>query len=165
MLELEQIKKIIVKSNYEDWDSLVINKRKPETHRLFRIEGDYRICLHKFYPCNSDEAFSHPHPWPATFHILHGGYNMELGFSSDLESEPLFYETIKFVKGSSYSMMSNRSWHKISPINNRATYTIMINGPEFTEQHKAVRRTKGKDLSRLTGREKADLLSIFKEFC
>jgi len=44
-----------------NWDSLIINRRKPYTYRLFTQIDQDRICLHKFDTCLSEEAFFHPH--------------------------------------------------------------------------------------------------------
>lgn len=55
-----------INRNDEDWVSLIINRRKPWTYRVFKMFDDVRVCLHAFDECSQDEAFPHPHPW----HIL-----------------------------------------------------------------------------------------------
>ena len=60
------------------WDSLIINRRKPHTYRIFTQYADLRLCLHKFDMCDEGEAFSHPHPWPAAFMVLKGKYKMNI---------------------------------------------------------------------------------------
>jgi len=56
----------------DEWGSLVINRRKPHTYRVFRQFGEYRVCLHRFESCSEEEAFPHPHPWPGAFLLLKG---------------------------------------------------------------------------------------------
>lgn len=148
---------------YDKWDSLLINRRKPHTERVFRQFGEDRVCLHKFYPCSSDEAFAHPHPWPASFFIIKNGYDMEIGMAENRLEEPKYYERICLEEHSAYMILNPLTWHRISPINDEPTYTVMINGPTFEEEdmHSAVRRTKGKDLEKLKEEDKAALLNYF----
>ncbi len=50
-------------------DSLIVNRRKPITYRVFRYLNDgLRVSLHKFDPCARHEAYPHPHPWPGRVH-------------------------------------------------------------------------------------------------
>ena len=52
------------------WDSLIVNRRKPITYRVFRyLADDTRVSLHKFDPCARHEAYPHPHPWPGAFTV------------------------------------------------------------------------------------------------
>ena len=67
------------------WDSLIVNRRKPYTYRVFTtLPTGLRLCLHKFDPCHTHEAFTHPHPWPGAFIILEGKYKMMSGYSYPL---------------------------------------------------------------------------------
>lgn len=132
----------------DEWDSLVINRRKPYTYRVFRNFGDFRVCLHKFEPCSQFEAFSHPHPWPAAFLILKGKYVQTLGYSLDLASPPVINYQEILCPYSKYCIIDNKLWHKIQPL--ETTYTIMVNGQPFEEQHKEVKTTKGKDLQKMS---------------
>ena len=68
------------------WESIVINKRKPHTYRAFIQHGDSRICLHRFEPCDSEDSFAHPHPWPSAMLILFGTYDMAVSRTQDLRS-------------------------------------------------------------------------------
>jgi hypothetical protein len=151
----------------ERWDSLIINRRKPHTIRLFTFNStkDARVCLHKFFPCSSDEAFPHPHPWPAVFTILENGYHMKIGVSKDRFSEPEYYENMYMRRCSSYEIDNPLTWHAIAPLNDEPVYTCMVNSAAFPDDvvHTAVRRTKGKDLEKLSENEKLDLLNKFKE--
>lgn len=142
------------------WDSLIIDRRKPETYRLFTQIGENRLCLHRFSPCNSDEAFWHPHPWPAAFKILGGSYRMEIRYES-LDTSVEVLSTIMSA-GSYYEITSPFTWHKISPIGGLPVYTIMLNGPNFPNPHPEVRTTKGKDLGKIPEAEKLKLLKMFK---
>ena len=38
-------------SRGDEWDSLIVNRRKPWTYRVFRKFGEYRVCLHAFDHC------------------------------------------------------------------------------------------------------------------
>lgn len=147
------------------WDSLLINRRKPETVRLFTQVGDRRICLHRFSAAEESEVVWHPHPWPATFLILDGGYELFLATSKDRKSPPDESTlTRRYVgPGDNYEMLSPLDWHKIVPT--QTTYTVMINGPEWRDDlmHKDVRRTSGKGLEKMDRFDVISLLIRFKE--
>jgi hypothetical protein len=156
------------------WDSLIINKRKPYTYRLFTYldtnykpttvdKAKYRICLHKFDSCTTEEAFYHPHPWPAAFIILAGSYDMQIGFTSDRESTAINEVTkLKLNEGCKYEIVNCLTWHKINPL--ELTYTVMINSNPWPNEvaHTAVRRTAGKDLDKLGVTQLQCQLAVFK---
>lgn len=146
----------------EDWDSLVINRRKPYTYRAFYQSGNYRICLHRFETCDEAEAFLHPHPWPGAFRILQGGYKMGVGRSKDRESSPSKVAEFVMNKGSAYLIDDPLTWHAITPIGE--CYTIMVNGAPWARDyaHNQVRTTKGKDLERMTPEQLQAHFDTFK---
>ena len=145
------------------WDSLIVNRRKPATYRVFTQENNIRICLHKFDTCNLDESFEHPHPWPGAFCILEGSYEMKIGKSLTRYSPPDEVATFVLNKGSKYSITSPLTWHSVTPL--EITYTVMVNGEPFTPEvaHTKVRTTKGKDLDKMPPEELKAHLEKFKE--
>jgi hypothetical protein len=149
------------------WNSLVINRRKPVTYRLFTqspIDKSQRICLHKFDPCHAHEAFFHPHPWPGAFLILRGSYWMEVGRSKDRLSRPDHVMGMELHDGSIYEIIHPYTWHSVIP--RERTYTIMVNGEPWNKDttHAEVRTTKGKDLDELTEEEKEIYLHTFRVY-
>ena len=136
--------------NDSDWDSLIINRRKPWTYRVFRQFGDYRVCLHGFHECDSDEAFIHPHPWTGAFLLLEGSYVQKLGFSQTKEKDsvPEFFYREVLETYSSYEILDQRIWHSVQPLTR--CYTVMLNGKPWEDAHGAVRTTKGKDLEKMS---------------
>jgi len=160
LLELINSGKLSELIELANWDSLVINRRQPITYRLFTRIDDLRICLHKFKPCDRHESFYHPHPWPAAFVVLSGGYYMRTGRYKDFNSDEDDLNTSIYLSaGSGYEMTDPLLGHSITPVTD--TYTIMINGPEYEKQHIGCRRTKGKDLEKLSDRDKEDGLLVF----
>lgn len=139
-----------------EWGSLVINRRKPHTYRVFRQFGEHRVCLHRFEPCSEDEAFPHPHPWPGAFLLLQGEYVHTVGGSADLESKPEFYIREIVRPYSMYEIINPKTWHRVQPL--KTTYTVMLNSEPWDEQHNETRTTKGKDLDNM------DEDSLFKHF-
>jgi len=134
----------ILKSIDEDeWGSLLINRRKPHTYRIFRNFGEYRACLHVFDPCDPEDAFAHPHPWAGAFLTLKGEIVHTLGHSPDLKSKPVFQPPEILTPGSMYEIIDKQTWHKVQPT--QRTHTVMINGLPW-EGHIETRTTKGKDL-------------------
>jgi hypothetical protein len=160
LLELINSGKLSELIKLSQWDSLVINRRQPITYRLFTRMDDLRICLHKFKPCDRHESFYHPHPWPAAFVVLSGGYYMRTGRYKDFNSDENDSNVSVYLRsGSGYEMTDPLLGHSITPVTD--TYTIMINGPEYEKQHIGCRRTKGKDLEKLSDRDKEDALLVF----
>lgn len=146
------------------WDSLIVNKRKPYTYRVFTVDGPLRVCLHKFDPCDTHEAFSHPHPWPAAFIILQGSYRMKLGYTHNRKHMyPYDVCNTILTKYSRYEILDPMTWHSVIPL--ETTYTVMVNGPAWdkdTVAHSAVRTTAGKDLDKMPPDELESHLDIFK---
>ncbi len=152
--------------NPDNWDSLVINRRKPWTYRVFTFLPDgSRICLHRFEPCDKHEAFLHPHPWPAAFVLVDGSYEMSLGRSETrTDKEPKDVAKLVLTKGSRYSMTDVNAWHSVSPL--ETTHTIMVNGTpwDLDYAHVSIRTTKGKDLEKMPRDELVEHLAKFKAY-
>lgn len=144
------------------WDSLVINRRKPFTYRMFTKVQSHRVCLHKFDACNTDESFYHPHPWSGAFIVLSGAYRMKIGRSKGRASEPVDVAEFIMRAGSAYEISDPLTWHSVTPLT--TTYTVMINGEPWEKNvaHKSVRTTKGKDLEKMSPEEVRTQLEIFK---
>lgn len=136
-------------ANKDAWSSLVINRRKPATYRVFTtLPSGLRCCLHKFDVCDTHEAFAHPHPWPGAFAILEGKYMMKVGYSCGgrLDANPVNVTTLLLGTGSCYEIIDPLTWHSVIPL--VTTYTVMVNDApwEADYAHTEVRTTKGKDL-------------------
>ena len=144
--------------NY-DWDSLVINKRKPHTYRAFMSLGERRVCLHRFDPCEPDECFRHPHPWPGSFLMLAGEYVHRIGYSTSLETEPvmLYKEIVRPY--TTYEITHRQTWHSVQPL--QTSYTIMLNGEPWEVAHSDTRTTKGKDLESMDKEQLKNHLTLF----
>lgn len=145
------------------WDSLIVNRRKPHTYRVFTYFGNNRICLHRFDPCDRHESFDHPHPWPGAFLLLKGSYRMKIGHSPDRISPPVPVADFVLHAGSAYEISDPLTWHSVTPL--ETTYTLMLNGPTWGPEvaHKDVRTTKGKDLDKMPEDELLAHLNIFAE--
>lgn len=145
------------------WDSLIVNRRKPHTYRVFTYVGENRICLHRFDVCDLHESFDHPHPWPGAFMILKGSYRMRIGHSPDRVSPPVPVADFILTEGSAYEIISPLTWHSVTPL--ETTYTIMLNGPTWGPDiaHKDVKTTKGKDLDKMPEDELLAHLKIFSD--
>lgn len=153
-------------SQPEVWDSLIVNRRKPHTYRVFTqspLDDKDRICLHKLDKCSLHESFSHPHPWAGAFLILKGGYSMKVGKSIDRESPPFDVANFELYIGSMYEITNPLTWHAITPI--EETYTIMVNSEPFSPEiaHQDCRTTKGKDLDKMPEDELLQHLEIYKD--
>jgi hypothetical protein len=135
----------------DEWDSLIINRRRPFTWRAFRQFGENRVCVHMFEACEPHEAFAHPHPWPGAFLLLKGEYIHRVGYSKDRESEPEFLFSERVRPYSMYEITNQLTWHSVQPL--RETWTIMLNGKPWDDSHSQTRTTKGKDLESMNAEE------------
>ena len=160
----ELIRKVITEVEWTDWDSLIINKRKPFTRRMWFYLPDpmqhLRVCLHEFLPCRLDEAFAHPHGWPAEFAVMSGAYREDLWFSDktvDVADCPPVSSV--YTQGSWHVIERPNVWHRVQPL--EITYTVMVNGLPFENPLPDVRSTKGKDLEEMTEDDKLEFLELF----
>lgn len=156
-------------SSINGWDSLIVNRRKPHTYRAFRFfdkvmleDGltfdNVRVCLHRFETCSADDAFIHPHPWPAACYILKGSYIMSVGRAKDILSGFDHCLTLELKEGSSYAMTEKLVSHSVQPL--ETCYSIMVNLPNWPA-HIQAPTTKGKDLDKMS---KDELLVHLNKF-
>lgn len=164
----------------ERWDSLIVNLRKPHTYRVWTMEGDLRICLHRFELCDSEEAFAHPHPWPAAFKVLEGHYRQTIWTSATLDSDKGRRPVADMVAGPGfeYSIESPLTWHNVQPIevdghkSHRAVgifptsaFSVMVNSAPWPKggMHVQAPTTAGKDLDRMSQGDLENHLGVFGE--
>ena len=163
---IDQLKKLLADicvdthtfNAHTHWDSLVINRRKPHTYRIFKQYGDYRVCLHKFEPCEEHEAFGHPHPWAGAFLVLKGECTQYIGLSTS-DTGPVWCYKELIRPGTMYEITKPMTWHRIQPL--KTTWTVMINREPWRYPHVDVKTTKGKDLEKMDDKSKKEHLSTF----
>jgi hypothetical protein len=150
-------------SNEERWDSLIVNRRKPSTYRVYTyLENGDRVCLHKFDPCHMHEAFIHPHPWAGAFMLLQGSYRMKIGTAPNREDDPTIWEELILTPGAIYQITNPLTFHNVVPLD--TCYTIMLNGKPFPDEiaHKRTVTTRGKDLDKMPPEELKQHLAHFR---
>jgi hypothetical protein len=140
-----------------EWNSLYIDYEKPTVERLWRQEGEFRICLHKIHPCENS-TFFHSHKWPSAMQLLGGSYLMGVGKSESIGVMPSVDKVLHLKAGDSYEMLSELDWHYVQPVN-ECSYSIMIIGTPF---HPHEGKTHAY-LSALSDQRKDELLDEFKE--
>lgn len=114
-----------------EWNSLYVDYHKPFVERLWRQIGDARICLHRIYACERNEAFFHPHPWPSAMKIIEGQYEMGCGSGAPHGTKPAITSTFILPVGSYYDMTTDSDWHYVRPLT-RVSYSIMVMGAPFS---------------------------------
>lgn len=145
------------------WSTIVINRHDyPVTLRAFTIVDDVRIALHKFEPRTDKEDDPHPHPWPAAFKILSGGYDTKIGVAKDRFSEPENWMQFHFPAGTIYTMDHPCIWHSVVP--RKTTYTVMINGRRYAPEveHTMMQEKAAKILREMTQEELENHLIVFQ---
>lgn len=141
----------------EEWNSLYIDYEKPTVERLWKQDGEYRICLHKIHPCENS-TFFHSHPWPSAMQLLAGSYLMGIGKAESIGVMPPVDKVVQLKAGDSYEMLSELDWHYVQPVE-ECSYSIMIIGAPF---HPGSGKTHS-HLKTLTDEKKRELLAEFKE--
>lgn len=136
--KLQQIedKKIIeLLSKPELWQTKLVNYFPPTVERCWIQLGNYRLLLHFIHECKAEEALFHTHRWPSAMHILHGKYEMGLGFGTG-EVPPPKMATILFENGGYYDMTHIDGWHYVRPIGGVCA-TTMLTGPLWDREETA----------------------------
>lgn len=162
---IDKARELLEADPLSHWQSLIVNRRKPHTYRIYTRWNNFRICLHRFHPCTSEEAFYHPHPWPGAFRILEGVYQMHIAYSHNREAPPAADACIlKLPAGASYEIWNPLAWHKVVPLGEDPVYTIMVNDEPFRPEcaHTQIRTTAGKDLDRMSEEEMLEAFDKFK---
>src|SRR5512135_336441 len=139
------------------WQSLDINYHPPFVERLWTSWNDYRVSLHRIYPCTEADALFHPHPWPSAMRILDGRYEMAIGYGSGSTPPPI---AARFIASADvrYEMTDPDAWHYVRPIDWPAM-TIMVTGKPWKRESPPVGRT----LQPLDPARRAELMSWFRK--
>jgi len=151
----------------DGWNSLDVDYEPPRVERLWRpFQGDYRLYLHRIYPC--EKALFHPHPWPSAVKIMTGSYEMGVGYrepnkllvgEDDGSEPPPVATTIILTKGSTYEMINPHGWHWVRPLGG-TSYSIMVTGRPWEPRHWVPRADH--KLGPITNQAKADILALFR---
>lgn len=142
--------------NESEWQSLYIDYHPPIVERLWRKWGEYRILLHKIYPCKAEDSLFHPHPWPSAIRVLTGSYEMLVGYGKGETIPPVATKMI-FQDNFYYEMTDPDAWHSVRPIGS-PTYSLMLTGKPW----KRSSPKSDKPLHSLNEKQKEDLLDFFR---
>lgn len=108
--------------NREGWLSLNMNLHEPVIERIYKVIGNYRLCLNKIYKSDAKLLF-HNHSWPFAVKVFFGEYEMGTGISED-GTKPEITNVQVIGPGMSYNM-TGTTWHYTKPISDY-TYSVMI---------------------------------------
>jgi hypothetical protein len=114
------------------WESVFVDYHKPFVERIWRKYGDYRINLHRIFPCAAEESLFHPHPWPSVMRILQGHYEMGLGYGKGMVAPPM--ACVLRSKGDFiYEMNDPDGWHYVRPIT-EPVFSLMVSGKPWDRE-------------------------------
>jgi mannose-6-phosphate isomerase-like protein (cupin superfamily) len=117
----------------QPWKSVDVTYDKPRVRRLWRPDGENRVCLHLIEPCGADEPFFHPHPWPSAMVVLSGCYEMRVGYGPRSGQPPPRSSPIILSQGSCYEMVDPDEWHSVRPLGEQSL-SVMLSGPPYKDQ-------------------------------
>lgn len=143
----------------ELWKSLDVDYHPPRVERLWMQFGDTRIYLHCIHPCEPNEALFHPHPWPSAMRIIHGRYEMGVGYGEGNEAPPVAAKLV-LPAGTLYEMNNPHGWHWVRPVETPC-YTMMVAGPLWDREAPT---SVNKPLKPLSAEAQARLFSVFRDF-
>lgn len=109
------------------WNSLMIDYHPPVVERLWTQIGNYRVSLHFIHACEAKDALFHPHPWPSAMHVIHGAYEMGLGFGPGNEVPEKMCTIFVPHGGMYYDMTHIDGWHYVRPVKTVCS-TVMLSG-------------------------------------
>ena len=93
--------------------------------------------------------------------MLSGEYVHKIGMSPTLDAEPEFFYREIVRPYTIYEITNKKTWHSVQPL--ERSYTIMLNGPPWTDPHHETRTTRGKDLDQMKPQALSDHLDTFKQ--
>lgn len=143
------------------WESLDINYHPPFVERLWRPWGDFRLFLHRIFPCPPEDALFHRHPWPSAIRVINGQYEMGFAYGEGPGegAAPPAAARMIFTGGSAYEMTDALAWHYVAPLD-KPSLSLMLTGDRWGKgSHKPDYR-----LSPLQPQTKTELLSLFREY-
>lgn len=143
----------------EGWHSLDIDYHPPRVERCWKQWGEYRVSLHRIYPCKAEDALFHPHPWPSAMVILKGQYEMGVGQGNSLD-EVVVAAKLILGAGSRYEMDHPQGWHYVRPLT--LTYTVMVTGYPWADALDSTEMPR-KPMYPLDSFTREDMLSRFRE--
>lgn len=111
------------------WRGMRIDYHHPYVDRAWRPWREYRLSIHRIYPCTRTEALLHPHPWPSAIAILDGRYEMAIGYGAGISS-PAIAARVLLTAGARYEMLDPDGWHSVRPVD-APSISIMLSGPPW----------------------------------
>jgi hypothetical protein len=139
-----------------DWKTVDVDYHPPRVERVWLQYGSLRINLHRIHASMPSKTLFHKHPWPSSMRILHGIYEMGLGFGAE-EAVPPLAATIMLNEGTAYEMINPNGWHYVNPVSD-VTYSLMVSGcPWPGRENKS-----SLILNELSKETKEEILSFFK---
>jgi hypothetical protein len=130
------------------WNTLLVDYHPPMVERLWTQVGNYRISLHFIHACESKDALFHPHPWPSAIHVIHGSYEMGLGFGSGNEAPEKMCTILVPQGGIYYDMTHIDGWHYVRPVKSVCSTVMLTGEPWARESPKSDHPLKSLDLGR-----------------
>lgn len=140
--------------------SMHIDYHPPFVNRIWFQHEDYRVYLHKIFPCIENyHALYHPHPWKSAIRILKGKYEMGIGNSST-DSIPTIDCKLIVSSGTIYEMIEKDGWHYVNPIS-EPSFSLMVTGEKYDRKMPILPEKRFRSLN---NDESAEILDVFKTY-
>lgn len=152
----------------DKWNFLNINYHNPMVLRLWMQLGEYRFYLHLISVDQSrnEESLLHKHKWPSAVYILHGDYEMGVGYNEteDVQNTKIAAKLVMHA-GDAYEMTEPHAVHYVTPLNKyEGTLSVMCTRKVYTEDIKEQKPSTLKLSSEIDPETKRKLLFLFKRY-
>lgn len=117
---------------FDGWEGIDVLYHEPRVERVWRQWGNLRISLHVIHPANKIDCLFHPHPWPSAMRVVHGGYEMGIGYGEGIEAPPEACRVI-LSAGSQYCMENKDGWHYVCPADG-LNLSVMVSGAPWVRE-------------------------------
>lgn len=119
--------------NHEGWQGVDVLYHEPRVERVWRQWGEMRISLHVIHPARREDCLFHPHPWPSAMRVVHGGYEMGIGYGTGTEA-PEEACRVVLAPGSEYCMENPDGWHYVCPAHGSINLSVMVSGRPWARE-------------------------------
>lgn len=147
----------LLRNRETKWVSTHVVYEEPHVHRLHVTwRENYRLSLHRIFPCTKGQPLFHVHPWPQAAKLVKGRYEMGIGAAPGVVAPPIAV-TALLVAPTAYAMGHPDAWHYVRPLD-EPVLTFMLTAAPWQRE---VNYTASKQ-PRLSPEDTESLLAAFR---
>ncbi len=122
-----RLRELMAESNLKNWNGILLDHLEPHIERVSILDGQYEIAIHKVTPSSGLPVtylpFQHH---PCIMHVLHGGYEMGLGFGTPFGPPPPLSLVLELHAKNSYTILDGNVWYWGRSLYATPSYVLMF---------------------------------------